>query len=64
MEIMIGTITHDDVTQSFMTSRRIKYKRLCFEVDVSVGDEERIDGRSRIDLPGPTPCLIFAFENY
>ena len=25
-------------------------------------DEERIDGRRSKGLPGPTPCLIFAFE--
>ena len=50
MKTMIATIRRNDVTQSFMTSRRIEYERLCFEGDVNVGGEERIDGRSRIYL--------------
>ena len=45
-----------------MMSRKIKYKRLCFEADVIVVDKERIDGRSKIDVPRPTPCYIAAFE--
>lgn len=59
----MATVTQNDVTQSFVTMKRIGDERLCFEVDVIVGDEERMDGRSRVSL-GQRRVFIFAFEKW
>ena len=55
-------ITVSDVTESFMTMRRIEYKRLCFETRLLLGEKERIDGRNKIYLVRRRRALCLRVE--